>query len=450
MKKLFNYNEYHRLNEEFDLDKAIPKKIDINFLGMLFENMDVEKLLVNGTQIISILTSFFGKTGLKISLTLESLLLLYWIWKYETAPSADLKQDALIQLIFCSLGFVTLGAIPGFKAISSSFAKGYKEYKLTGNVAKIENAAEFKILQKNSSAIKKAATTLEETVEKNIDKLPKDLVKDTTKKEIKAASKEVKKYVDDVFEAEGKAVKNAKKAPKKVKKIKGKKSKLKTAGKLIKLGRKLFPIASYLLNRFLNKNKPDHVEEVENDFAILKYQIGNDKIVGANFPNDLNSSTEERLIENGKVTPTIIGIKVLIEDIDGKSVIDNYNVLTSLDEEYQYYLMCATNGEPIFNNFKLFALKGNQILISKRTDNNIEFVNARDIIKELKFLNLVSNEEVDVISKENFEKVLDAYQENADKIVDSYAMWSKIIERTFKREWWDKNYKLKSSDDKQI
>lgn len=427
--KLLNYLEYDKLYENEISDKLTSSLVSI-MLNDTFKDLDVEKVIVNSAQIISIIVSFFDKFGIRISLTIETLLMVYWIWKYKESTDAEVKHDAMIQIIFASFGFAAFGAGPVFKSITSLFSKGYREYRVTGNVSKL---AKSEIILKNENTLKNAAKNLEKTVEENVNKIPKQIITKETRAEIKTASSDVKKYIDDVFEKEAKNIK----------KIKG--SKVKTASKLIKLGKRIFPLASYLLSRYLNKKKkPAHVEEVENDFAILQYSIDNKKIIGADLPNDMTLNDEKRLAKNGKVIPTIIGLKILLEDIDNKKIIGGYNILTDSNIDYQYYLMCATNGVPIFNNFKIFAITSeNRILISDLIDDNIQFVKPTQVIKKIKNVSLISNESADEITKKNFKKVLDAYQANLN-VTSSLTMWSKIIEKTFTRKWWDKNFKLKS------
>lgn len=437
MEKLYNFKEF-KIFEESDtlsqLTSSLSSSATMTMLNNVFNGLDVEDIVVNGAQIISIIVSFFGKFGMRISLTIETLLLIYWIWKYQTAKSVDVKRDAMIQLIFAAFGFAVLGAGPTYKAISNTFAKGFKEYKATGEVSKL---AHLDVLKKNEKVLKTAATELEKTVADNINKVPKQLINDATKKEIKASSKEVKQYIDDVLEKEAKV----KKPNVKEKKF----SKIKKTGKLIKLGKKLLPIASYLLNRYLQKKKnPEHAEEVENDFAILQYSVNGEKIIGAKFPKDLDIKENKRLEQNGKVTPCLIGLKILIEDFDNKDVINNYNIISDTDPNYQYFLMVATNGTPIYNNFMLFAISpSGKILVSKLEKNAISFVSTDDLMKGLK-VKLISNEDLDPISSYNFDTVLKEYRNNV-KLTNSYAMWNKIIGKTFTRKWWDKNFKLKES-----
>ncbi len=109
--------------------------------------------------------------------------------------------------------------------------------------------------------------------------------------------------------------------------------------------------------------------------------------------------------------------------------------------------MCATNGEPIYNNFKLFAMKDKHIMISKLVDGNIQFVDPHDVIDEIRYIKTITSDEADFITVKNLKKVIDTYEENL-KETNSYIMWSKIIANTFTRAWWDKNFKLKVSNDK--
>ena len=444
MKKLFNFNEYHKLNEEADLSVEQTKLVGLYMLDVFFSNVDVEKLLVNGAQIISIITSFFGKFGMRISLTIEGLLFLYWIWKYNDVKDPEKKQDALIQLIFSSFGFVTLGAVPAFKAVSKSFATGYKEYKLTGEVAM--GAKELKILSGHEAALQKAANGMDKTIADNIEKLPHELVSNATKNEIKEASKGVKQYLDELLTGK-KAAKAEAKAVKEIEAVEkeGKLGKVKKTKKIVKLARKAFPIASYLLSRFLNKKKkPEHLEEGFNDLVVVRYST-DQKIVGCNFPNDAKRSVNVREDRNGKVMPCVIGLKMLIEDFDGRKIIKGYNMLTDLDSEYEYYIACNVNGEPILDCFKIFAIKGKKILGTKLVGKNIQFENPLEIDRNVKSASVMEVEAADDITKNGYKNVFDVYIASADKVNNSFAMWSKIIDKTFGIEWWIKNFKPKES-----
>ncbi len=439
MKKLFNYSEYQAINESSELSDLIGEKVNIGMLGMFFDGYDVEKIIVNSAQIISVITSFFGKFGMRISLTIETLLFLYWLYKYETTENAAVKQDALVQLIFVGVGFAILGALPAFKLISKMFSNGYKEYKLTGSVARVTSAPYYKQLLKHEDELKKAFGLIDDKIAKNLDKLPENFVKNTTKSEIKETSKGLKKYIDDIFEKESKVAKTESKALK-AKKIK-KPSKISKLGKIAKLGKRLYPLASYLFSRFLKKKRqPSHLEDVNSDIVILSY---NDKIVGAEYPSDLKLSEEVKIKKNGKVDATVVAIKVLVEDIEKRDFLKKMNIVSDIDDSVEYYLTCAVNGDPIWPNVLFFAVEDGKILVSsvKKDKSDINLVSSTTISEYS--TKLISYESADDISKQNYDTVLKIYEKN-QTLTNSYAMWSKIIEETFTAAWWVKNFKIKA------
>lgn len=436
MKKLFNYSQYQAINEASEISDLINSKLDIGMLGMVFDGLDVEKVIVNSAQIISVIVSFFGKFGMRVSLTLETLLLLYWLYKYETAESAVVKEDAMTQMIFSAVGFAILGALPAFKLISKMFANGYKEYKVTGSVAKITNAPYFKQLQKHEMELKKAFGMVDDKLAKGLDKLPDNFVKNSTKSEIKETSKGLKKYIDDIFSKESKATKVESKVFKKVKKP----SKFSKLGKIAKLGKRLYPLASYLFSRFLKKKKkPSHLEDVNSDIVILTY---NNKIIGAEYPEDLKLSEDVKVKKNGKVEASIVALKVLVEDIEKRDFFRKMNVISSIDDDSEYYLACAVNGDPILGNVLFFSVQDGKIMISsvKKGKNDINLVSPTTLF-DYSF-KLLSYEDSDKITKQNYDKVISVYEQN-QSLTNSYSMWSKIIEETFTMSWWTKNFKIK-------
>jgi hypothetical protein len=434
MKKLFNYSQYQAINENV-LTDLVGKNIDITMLGIIFNDMDVEKIIVNSAQIISVIISFFGKAGFRISLTIEGLLGLYWIYKYETSTNVDVKHDALVQLIFTSIGFAVLGALPAFKLISKAFSNGYKEYKATGSVAKIIESPYFKHLEKNESAIKKAFASVDDDIIKGLDKLPDNFIKNSTKKEIKETSKGVQEYIDDVFAKESKVkgkIKPKAKTPSS--------SKIGKLGRIAKLGERLFPLASYLFSRFTNKKKsPQHLDDVNSDIVMLSY---NDKITAAEYPEDLSLSEDAKLKKNGQVKATVVALKVLVEDIEKREFFKKLNVISEIDSEY--YLTCAVNGDPIWANILFFAVNDGVIRISyvKKNGSDISLVPVSTVSKDAT-VKLISYDNADDISKQNYDKVVALYEKN-QTITNSYFLWSKIIEGTFKIEWWLKNFKIKA------
>lgn len=436
--KILKYENF--LNESTDFS--------FKLLSSIFEEFDAEKIIVNGAQIISIIVSFFGKFGMRISLTIESLLFLYWIWKYETSSEKDEKQDALVQLIFSGIGFATFSVLPAFKAISKTFSMGYKEYRLTGEVSKIQKLPAFKEIFKHKEVLVEGAANIEKLVQQNIKKLPSGVVKESTKKELNIAAKNVKEYIDDIFNIEKKVVKKSSSKLSELEELELKARKVRRPGKLsrlLKLGKRLYPGASYLLNRFLNKKKkPKHLEDVNDDIIILQYQIDHGKIVGASFPNDLDINAAEREDKNGKVVPTIIALKILINDIDGRKFIKNSNILTESDEDTEYYLAVGINGEPIYSPLLLFAVKDNNILVCTGSDQKIDFKNIKNQNSKIKASIINDYSNLDEITIKTFKKIIDVYNEN-EMLDNSYIMWQRMINKTFTIKWWEKNFKIEKA-----
>lgn len=432
MKKLFNYSQYQAINEasENAIFDVIGSKLDISLLGVIFKDYDVEKIIVNSAQIISVIVSFFGKFGFRISLTIEALLMLYWLYKYETSESAVVRQDAVVQLIFAGVGFAILGALPAFKLISKTFSNGFKEYKATGSVAKITNNPYFSQLQKHETELKKAFGLVDDKIAKGLDNLPTNFVKNSTKSEIKETSKGLKKYIDDIFSKESKNVKKVKKP--------FKTSKISKLGRIAKLGKRLYPLSSYLFSRFLKKKKqPLHLEDFNNDIIILTY---NNKITGAEYPDDIRFSEEVRIKKNGKLNASIVALKVLVEDIEKKDFFKKMNVITEIDDSVEYYLACAVNGDPIWPNALFFAIKEGKILVSSAKKSDIRLVSPISLSKYN--FKIIKENEADDITSVNYKKVLKEYEKN-QSVTNSYNMWSKIIEKTFTINWWTKNFKIK-------
>lgn len=129
----YTLQDYDKLDETLELlcEGMIGDTIKNSFgkiMGKIFpKNLTTEQLIVHYTQYASLIASFIPGIGSTASLSIEVVLILYWIYKYSTAKDDASRSEAASELII-GLFIVALTAllVPGARLLKGPFKLLFK------------------------------------------------------------------------------------------------------------------------------------------------------------------------------------------------------------------------------------------------------------------------------------------------------------------------------------